>query len=68
MYVKFSVHKFLWDLQSFDFVFKITISKVRNLCSRVPFHQILLINRLLTSVFALVNGALFNRIKIASMN
>ena len=32
------VHKFLWDLQSFHFVSKITISKMLNLCSRLPFH------------------------------
>ena len=38
VYVKFYVHKFLRDLQSFHFVFKIAIAKVRNLCSRLPFH------------------------------
>ena len=38
MYVKFfRVHKIL-DLQSFHFVFNITIPKMRNLCSRLPFH------------------------------
>ena len=31
VYVKFSVHKFLRDLRSFHFVFKITIPNVRNL-------------------------------------
>ena len=30
---KYFVQKFSWDLQSFHFVFKITISKMRNLCS-----------------------------------
>ena len=62
MHVKFSV-KFLRDLQSFYFVFKITISKMRNFCSRLLFHINLLINRLLTSVFVLVNGIAINRSK-----
>ena len=31
MYVKFFLQKVLRDLQSFPFVFKITISKMRNL-------------------------------------
>ena len=38
VYVKFSVHKFLRDLLSFHLVFKIVISKMRNLCSRLLFH------------------------------
>ena len=54
MYVKFSVYKFLRDLQYFYFVFQATTPKVRNLCSRLPFHQILLIKRLLTRVFVLI--------------
>ena len=61
MYVKFFVHKFLRDLQSFHFMFKITISKMRNLCFRLLFHWNLLIRRLLRSVFVLVNGMVFNR-------
>ena len=43
------------------------VSKMLNLCSRLLFHQYLLINRLLTSVFVLVNGIVFNRIKIACL-
>ena len=35
VYVKFFVHKILRDLQSFHFVFKITISKMRNLMLQV---------------------------------
>ena len=35
---KFFVNKSLRDLQSLQFVFKITISKMRNLCSRFLFH------------------------------
>ena len=50
------VNKFLPDLQSFHFAFKITISKGRNLCSRLLFHQNLLIDWLLTKLFVLVNG------------
>ena len=61
VYVKYFVHKFLQDLQSFHFAFKITISKMRNLCSRLLFHKNLFINRLLTSVLVLVNGIVFNR-------
>ena len=38
VYIKFFVYKFLWDLQSFHFVFKITNLKMRNLCSRLLFH------------------------------
>ena len=38
MYVKFVVHKFLRDLQSFHFMFKITISENANLCSGLLFH------------------------------
>ena len=49
------------ELQPFHFLFKITISKMLNLCSRLRFHYNLLINRLLTSVFVLVNGIIFNR-------
>ena len=33
IYVKHFVHKFLWDLQSFHFVFRITLSKMRKLLS-----------------------------------
>ena len=50
VYVKFFVYKILRSLQSFHFVFKIIISKVRNSWSRLLFHKDLLINRLLTSV------------------
>ena len=39
VYVKFQMHNFLRDLQSFHFVFKMTISKMRNLCSSI-FHKI----------------------------
>ena len=60
VYVKFIVHKFLLDFQSFHFVFKITISKMLNLCSRLLFD--LLINRLLTSIFVQFNGIVFNRL------
>ena len=35
---KFFVHKFLRILQSFHFVFKITIMKMRNLCYRLLFY------------------------------
>ena len=49
------------ERQPFHFLFKITISKMLNLCSRLHFHYNLLINRLLTSVFVLVNGIIFNR-------
>ena len=38
VYVKFFVHMFLWDLQSFHFVFKIILSKMGNLCSRLLFY------------------------------
>ena len=55
---KIFVHKFLLDLQSFHSVFKITISKIRDL---VAFSLILLINMLLRSVSVLVIGILFNR-------
>ena len=34
----FRVQKFLRDLQSFHFAFKITISKMRNLCFMLLFH------------------------------
>ena len=61
VYVKFFVYKILQGLQSFHFVFKIIISKVRNSWSRLLFHKNLLINRLLTSVFVLVNGIVFER-------
>ena len=61
MYVKYFVYKFLRDLQSFHFAFKITISKMRNLRSRLLFHKNLLINRLLTSVFVLINVIEFTR-------
>ena len=40
-------------------LFKITISKMRNLCSRLLFHQNF--NRLLTSVFVLVDRMLVIR-------
>ena len=53
--------RFLRDLQSFHFVFKITISKMRNICSRFLLYYNLLVNRLLTSVFVLVNGIVCNR-------
>ena len=36
--VTFFVHKFLRDLQTFHFMFKITISKMRNLRSKLLFH------------------------------
>ena len=39
VYVKFQTHNFWGDLQSFHFMFKITISKMRNLCSSI-FHKI----------------------------
>ena len=38
MHKKFFVIKFLRDLQSFHFVFKITILIVRDLLSRLLFH------------------------------
>ena len=38
VYVKLFVHKFLLDLQSFHFVFKITISKMHKFYSRLLFH------------------------------
>ena len=38
VYVKLFVRKFLQQLQSFHFSFKITIAKMRNFCSRLPFH------------------------------
>ena len=38
MYVNVFAHKFLRDLQYFHFVFKIVISKMRNLGSRLFFH------------------------------
>ena len=38
VYVKFFGHKISRDLQSFHFVFKITISKIRDLCCRLLFH------------------------------
>ena len=56
MYVKFFVHKFLRDLQSFHFVFKITILIVRDLILGCSF-----INRLLTSAFFLVNRIVFRK-------
>ena len=42
-------------------LFKIIISKVHNSWSRLLFHKNLLISRLLTSVFVLVNGIVFER-------
>ena len=60
MYVKFSVHKFLRDLKSFHFVFKISILEMLNLRSRLLFQENLLINRLLTNVFALLNEIVLN--------
>ena len=38
MYVNCFVDKFLPDLQSFHFVFKITISEMPNVSSRLLFH------------------------------
>ena len=35
---KFFVHKFLRELRSFHFVFKVIISKMPNLCSRLLFY------------------------------
>ena len=60
VYVKFSVHKFLRDLKSFHFVFKISILEMLNLRSRLLFQENLLINRLLTNVFALLNEIVLN--------
>ena len=54
MYVKFFAHKFLRDLQTFHFVFNTTISKMS---LKLGHYQ----NRLLTSVFVLVSGIVFNR-------
>ena len=59
--VKFFVNKVLRDLQSFHLVFKITISKMCNLCCRLLFYWNFLINRLLISAFVLVNGIVFGR-------
>ena len=42
-------------------LFEITTSKMGNFWSRLLFHKNLLINRLLTSVFVLVNRILFER-------
>ena len=69
MYVKFvrirkifRTQVFARFLQSFYFVFKVTVTKMRNvLCSRLLFQKNLLIHRLLTSVFVLVNGIVFKR-------
>ena len=38
VYVNFFEHKFLRDLQSPHFMFKIIILKMPNLCSRLLFH------------------------------
>ena len=46
----------------FSFAVKITISKMRNLCSSLLFHENLLISTLLTRVFILINGIVFNRL------
>ena len=51
VYIKYFVH----------IVFKIAIPKMRNLCCRLLFYQNLLINRLLTTAFVLVNGIVFSR-------
>ena len=51
VYGKLFVHKFLRDLEPLHLVFKITISKMCYLCSRLLFHWNFLIDRLLTSVF-----------------
>ena len=48
-------------LQSFNFVFKITITEMHNVCCRLVFYQNLFTNRLLTSAFVLVNGIVFGR-------
>ena len=61
MYVKFFVHKFLRDIQSVHFVFKISILEKQNLYSRLLLHENLPISRLLTGVFVHVNGIVFNR-------
>ena len=61
VYVKFFMQTFSRDLQSFHFVFKINISKMRYFCCRLLFYQNLLINRLLTSAFVPVNGIVCNR-------
>ena len=59
MYVKIFYTSVSGICSFFHFEFKITISKMRNLCSRLLFHQNF--HRLLTSVFVLVNRILVNR-------
>ena len=67
MYVKFFRVRVIFRTQVFagfvvlHFVFKVTISKMLNFCSRFLFYSTLLINRLLTSAFVLVNGIVFDR-------
>ena len=67
MYVKFFRVRVIFRTQVFagfvvlHFVFKVTISKMLNFCSRFLFHSTLLINRLLASAFVLVNGIVFDR-------
>ena len=61
VYLKFFVHKFLRDLESSHFAFKITNSIVGNSLSRLLSHWRLLINRLLTSAFVLVNRIVLNK-------
>ena len=61
VYLKFFVHKFLRDLESSHFVFKITNSIVGNSLSRLLSHWRLFINRLLTSAFVLVNRIVLNK-------
>ena len=53
------LNMFWRDLQSFHFVYMITFSKMRNLRSRLLFHENLPINRLLIRAFVSVNGIVF---------
>ena len=59
VYLKFFVYKFLQDLESFLFVFK--ISKMDNVYSRLQFHLKMLSINLLRSASILVNRIIFNR-------
>ena len=59
VYLKFFVYKFLQDLESFRFVFK--ISKMDNVYSRLQFHLKMLSINLLRSASILVNRIIFNR-------
>ena len=62
VYLKFVRVRKMFCTQVFaGFAVLITISKMRDLCSRLLFHYKLLINRLLTSVFVLVNRKVFRR-------